>query len=156
MLIVEKLNNQQLHKFKELQEDDLEGYFEAGEPRPLIPEGNYKARVIGYKKKNYRWGEKIEFKFQIDEPCEYKGIELSMYMNVYKKYNPASTYYEAWVIAKGSKPPRKDKMTPRIFLGGLFEVIVTTVKPKHKDGSYKKEILHYSKIDEIKDRIIGQ
>jgi len=155
MLIAEKLSKQQLHDFEEMNEEDFEG-FEAGEDRPLIPEGNYKARGIKYKKKNYRWGEKITLTFQINEPYEHNGIELPMYMNVYKKYQAASNYYEAWVIARGSKPQRNDKMTPRIFLGGLFEVVVTTVKPKHKDGSYKKEIFHYSKIDYLKDRIIGQ
>ena len=149
----EKLSIQQLHEFKKIQEDDFEEYFEAGAPRPLIPEGTYKARVIKYKKQNYRWGEKITLTYQITEPYKYEGIELPMYMNAYKKYHSSSTYYEAWVIATGKIPPRTDRMSPAIFRNGLFEVVVATVKPKFKDGTEKPDCLHYSKIDYLKRRI---
>jgi hypothetical protein len=146
MPLAEKLNNQQLHEFKKIQEDDFEGYFEAGEPRPLIPEGIYKARFIEIQKGQWNGTPKIYLWFQIIEPYEYEGVKIRMLMNAYRKPSNGSNYYKAWVIANGSKPARIDRMSPDIFKGRIFEVFVETVKPKNKAGFYEPESLHYSKI----------
>jgi len=153
MLVAGKLSKQQLHDFEEMEEEGFEGYFEAGEARPFIPEGIYKARCIKIEKGNYYGSPKINLIFQITESYEHEGVEIPMYMPAYKKVPAASKYYEQWIIANGNKPSRKDKMTPLIFKGHLFEAVVKTVKPKNKDGSYKPENLHYSKVDYLKDKI---
>ena len=81
MAIAERLDEQQLHDFEEKEVEGFEGYFEAGEPRPLIPAGIYKARCIKIEKGTYYGIAKIYLRFQITEPYEHEGTKLFMAMN---------------------------------------------------------------------------
>ena len=148
MLVAGKLSKQQLHDFEEMEEEGFEGYFEAGEDRPLIPEGIYKARCIKIEKGIYHGTVKIYLRFQITEPYEHEGAELFMAMNVFKIVPPGAKYYKQWVIANENiNPARKDRMSPSIFKNGIFKAIVRTVKPKDENDS------KYSIIDTLKDRV---
>ena len=149
MLIAEKLSKQQLHEYQEMEEEGFEDYFVAGEARPLIPEGIYKARCIKIEKGIYHGTVKIYLRFQITEPYEHEGTKLFMAMNAFKKVPPGAKYYQQWVIAnEGINSLRDDRMTPLIFKNGIFEVVVRTAIPKNKYAS------KYSVIDSLKCKII--
>jgi len=137
-----------LDEFEGMEVEGFEGYFEAGEARPIVPEGTYKVRCIKFEKGSYHGTVKIYLRFHIIEPCKYEGTELFMAMNAFKTVSPGSKYYGQWVIANDNiKPARKDRMTPLIFKDCIFNAAVRTVIPKHKYGSY------YSVIDSLKDKI---
>ncbi|PKN39053.1 MAG: hypothetical protein CVU62_02325 [Deltaproteobacteria bacterium HGW-Deltaproteobacteria-2] len=153
MPLAEKLNKQQLHKFEELEKQDLEGWFEAGEARPSIPEGLCKVCYIKYDLKNYYGTTKIYLWFQIIEPYEYEGIEIFMAMNAFKKVPPGSKYYKQWVLANNNiNPARKDRMSPSIFKNGTFKAHIKTIT-KNKDGSHKKNSELYSVIDSLIEKL---
>ena len=44
-------------------------------------------------------------------------------------------------------------MPSKIFMNGIFEAVVRTVKPKFPDGTEKPEWFHYSIVDYLKRRL---
>ncbi len=148
MPLAEKLNNQQLHEFEKLHDAGFEGYFEAGEERAFVPEGNYKVHYVKGEMNYYHGTPKIYLWFQIIEPYEHKGTELFMAMNAFKKVPPGAKYYQQWVIANDNiTPARKDRMSPSIFRNGIFNAIVRTVKQRNKNAS------KYSVIDSLTEKL---
>lgn len=151
MLVAEKLSEKQLREYEEMEDEGIE----AGEERPLIPEGTYGVQCIDAVKGIFQHGSfKIFLKFKITSPSIHQGTELFMAMNQYKKVPPGSKYYKQWVIANGYiKPGRKDRMPTAIFKNHYFEAVVRTVKPKHEDKSAMPDCFNYSVIAYLKKRI---
>ena len=85
--------------------------------------------------------------------------ELFMAMNLmdsktkrpFKKVPAGTKYYKNWIIANNNnRPSRHDRMSPRIFEKGIFEVSVKTVRPPYPDGKTElPEGHHYSVVDFI-------
>ena len=133
----------------------------AGEDRKLIPEGRYAAQCIEAKKGmvgqsttkgTYVTTPKIIFKFKLIQG-EFQGEEILMYLNAaYKPFPAGSKFYQCWVIAKGRKPARRDRLALDVFKDHIFTVGVKTVKPKFEDGTEKPETFWYSKVNEIYEK----
>jgi len=134
----------------------------AGEERPLIPEGRYIAQCIGCEKGQSHYNSlKLYLTFSIIDG-EFMGQELFMAMNLidsrtkkpFKKVPVGSKYYKSWTIANfNSRPNRQDKMSPKKFKDGIFEIQVRTVKPKYPDGKAEMpEVFQYSIADYIISR----
>ena len=135
---------------------DWEESFVADDKRPLIPEGKYKAQCIKHEPgRSHHNSIKMFLRFKIIEgPC--METELFMAMNLmdsktgkrFKKVPLGSKYYKSWVIANYGKLPAKgERMSPRIFKSGIFEVQVRTTKPRFPDGTAKPRCFHYSVVD---------
>lgn len=135
----------------------------ADESRPLIPEGIYQVSCVRIEKAASHFRElKMFLHFKIVTPGQYMETELFMAMNMidtktgkpFKKVPRGSKYYEQWVLANNNIfPIRNDRMPPRIFLNGVFEAVVRTVKPKFPDGTNKPDNFHYSIVDYMKRRL---
>ncbi len=133
----------------------------AGEDRKLIPEGKYSVQCIEAKKGmvgqrttkgTYARPPKIILKFRLIEG-QFQGEEILMYFNAnYKPFPAGSKFYQCWVIAKGQKPARRDKMALDVFKGHIFTVGVTTVKPKFEDETERPKPFWYSRVSEIYDK----
>jgi hypothetical protein len=130
----------------------------AGEDRKLIPEGKYTAQCIEAKKGmvgqrttkgTFARTPKIILKFRLIEG-QFLGEVILMYINAdYKPFPAGSKFYQCWVIAKGRKPARRDRMPLDVFKDHIFIVGVKTVKPKFEDGTEKPEPFWYSRVNEI-------
>ena len=135
----------------------LEDDFIAPEKRPLIPERKYEAQCIKVDKhRSHSRSKKIFLKFKIFDGINFDNSPiLFMAMNDPGDKVPVGTkYYENWVIANGNKvPARKDRMPLKVFLNGMFEVHVGTVKPKFPDGEEKPDCFHYSIVRYIKRKL---
>ncbi len=141
---------------KDLSEDPI-----AGEDRKLIPEGKYSAQCTEAKrgwvgqrttKGTFSRTPKIVLRFRLVEGA-FQGEEILMYVNAdYKPFPAGSKFYQCWVIAKGKKPARRDRMTLDVFKGHIFTVGVKTVKPKFEDGTEMPNSLWYSKVGEIYEK----
>lgn len=137
--------------------------FVAGENFPLIPEGTYEVCCIRTEKgRSHFKSLKMFVWFRIIDDGQYMGTELFMAMNLidtrtgkpFKKVPRGSKYFEQWVIAnKNVHPARNDRMSSKIFMNGVFEAVVRTVKPKFPDGTEKPESFHYSVVDYLKRRL---
>lgn len=151
--------NKQIQTEGEQKEDD----FVADEIRPLIPEGIYQVCCIQIEKGTSHFKSlKMFLGFKIVNPGQYMGAALFMAMNLintktgkpFKQVPVGSKYFEQWVIAnKNINPSRNDRMSSKVFINGIFEAVVRTVKPKFPDGSEKPECFHYSVVDYLKKRL---
>lgn len=133
--------------------------FIAPEKRPLITEKKYEAQCIKTEKAySHSSSRKIFLHFKIVDWMNFDDPPvLFMAMNdPGSKPSAGTKYYQNWVIANGNKmPERGDRMSTRIFLNGMFEVYVETVRPKFPDGEEKPECFHYSIVRYIKRRLAG-
>jgi hypothetical protein len=133
--------------------DYFDDDFIAGEKRPLIPTGIYRAQCISVKQIKYYGEARLRLVFKILEG-ESMDVELDMFLNLTdskgKKFRvvpKASNYYKAWVIANNCcVPSRHDRMSPSKFLNGIFRVNVRDARPRNSDGSKMPEGLNYSVI----------
>jgi hypothetical protein len=138
-----------------------EDFLVAGEDRKLIPEGRYSAQCVEAKmgmvgqrtaKGTYAMTPKIILKFKLIQG-PFQGEKILMYVNAdYQPFPPGSKFYQCWVIAKGRKPARRDRMALDVFKGHIFTVGVTTVKPKFEDGTKRPEPFWYSRVSEIYEK----
>ncbi len=146
-----------------IQDEQKEEGFVAAEKRPLIPEGTYHVSCTKVEKgiSHFR-ALKMFLTFRIVNPGQHMGTELFMAINLintktgkpFKQVPRGSKYYEQWVLANNNThPPRNDRMSSRLFMNGVFEAVVRTVKPKFPDGTEKPECFQYSIVDYIKRRI---
>lgn len=161
--VMENLDNVRIYPLEtadKLQKDD--SYF-ADESRPLIPEGIYQVSCVRFEKASSHFRTlKMFLRFKIVTPGQYMGTELFMAMNLintktgkpFKQVPRGSKYFEQWVLANNNIfPLRNDRMSPKIFLNGVFEAMVKTVKPKFPDGTDKPDSFHYSIVDYMKRRL---
>lgn len=135
--------------------------FIAGEDRKLIREGKYTAQCIEAKKGmvgqrttkgTYARIPKVILTFKLIEG-EFQGEKILMYINAdYKPFPAGSKFYQCWVIAKGRKPVRRDRMTLDVFKNHIFAIGIKTVKPKFEDGTEKPETFWYSRVNEIYEK----
>jgi len=138
-------------KFSPNAEEQDDG-FVAGDKRPLIPEGTYNVSCVRIEKGIAHFRSlKLFVHFKIVDPGEFMGTELFMSVNLinsrtgkpFRKVPPGSKYYSQWVIAnKNRQPSRNDRMSHKIFLNGIFEAVVRTVKPKFPDVFFAR---HFSR-----------
>lgn len=143
--------------------EEKDDNFVADDRRPLIPEGEYHVSCIRIEKGIAHFRSlKLFVHFKIVDPGEFMGTELFMSVNLinsrtgkpFRKVPPGSKYYSQWVIAnKNRQPSRNDRMSHKIFLNGIFEAVVRTVKPKFPDGTAQPDCFHYSIVDYLKERI---
>lgn len=152
-----------LNKKIPIEGEQKEENFVADEIRPLIPEGTYQVCCVRIEKGTSHFRSlKMFLEFKIINPGQYMETELFMAMNLleaktqkpFKKVPRGSKYFEQWVIAnRNTHPSRNDRMSSKIFMNGIFEAVVRTVKPKFPDGTEKPECFHYSVVDYLKRRL---
>lgn len=68
------------------------------------------------------------------------------------KIGRGSRLFEAFMVANGGPPQRRDRVSMRVFKGRLFKVWVRTVRPKSPDGKEKPASFHYSVVDQLLSR----
>jgi hypothetical protein len=142
---------------------DVDAYCIAGESPPLILEGIYCVQCDECKEVYYQAynSNKLLLRFRIIEG-QYESTELCMFINLtdprtgkrYKEFTPNTAYYVNWVVANNENlPPRKDRMSYRIFKNKIFEAKVRTTKRRFHDGMAMPKCLNYSVIDYLIKRL---
>jgi hypothetical protein len=128
----------------------------ADEDRLRIAEGVYLAQCIKIEKMRYYRTLKLHLRFKVIDG-EHFGMESNLFINMtdskgrkFKKVPPASNYYKNWVIANyGNPPTRGDRMSPKVFLNGIFRVVVRDAVPRFPDGKAMPDSIHYSVISHL-------
>jgi len=111
----------------------------------LIDEGEYSWQCLSYQEKVSDFGKKLYLHGKIVSESPFHGTELFMVINrAENKIGINSKMFQSWLIANHMmRPKRKDRMSYRIFRGGVFRVKVKTVSNKKKS----KSLLPYSIVE---------
>ena len=123
-------------------------------PPPKIPEGEYTIGFLRAETGILRGKRRVFLWFRIVDPGEHVGKELYLCCPVPEngKFGMGSKLVEAWRIAKGQWPTRRDRLSVNVFRGLYFRAAIKTVM-KNQDGEERPVDQHYSKIDHLIERI---
>lgn len=129
-----------------------------GEPRVLLPEGQYeavcvKAEVVELFK--FGRSRKVFLHFDLYGGV-HAGQRLFMPMATPPKGHKVgrgSKLYANYLIANDQPPGRRDRLSLKVFKNRLFRVMVKTVTPTFEDGRPKPALFHYSVVTELLERL---
>ena len=120
---------------------------------PFIPEFHGKemlAMVMKFDVRKPRRARRrqVYIEFELLEAGKHTGVRVWGVANYGDKPGPGSKYYQWWSIANEGRPSRRDRMTPRRFLGSVFWVRLATVT-EDWDGDERPEATQYTKVKKI-------
>lgn len=139
----------------DVRDEDFENV-NPGEPRFLIPEGEYPAQFIDRELKYYGWGEKLLLHWKIFTSKDLTQFQmLDRFYNVKRdkggrfQFGPLHDYRKDWIAANGGRHPAERCRLPiAIFRHGLFLVEVSSVRQDSKGRSLSPS-LHWSKVSRV-------
>jgi hypothetical protein len=115
---------------------------------PLIPEGEYPARVVAPPKVRRLFdSQRLVLTFEIVQ-SKYVGTRVEFIAEV--RTGKHARFREAWEVANGGPAKRHDRMALRVFKNRLFLVSIRTVT---KNRFQRKRALPYSIVDTILERM---
>ncbi len=120
----------------------------------LVPEGVYEFGFIRAEQARLWTQQKVFLWFKIITAGDHVGKRLYFVANVPSKDRMAmsSRYWQAWTLAAGRRPKRRDKLSTSVFRKKVFLGRVRTVKKKvDKDSKHTARApeQQYSVIDEL-------
>ena len=133
------------------QDTDVSLEFDS-ELAPLLPSGE--EYVVAFLRADKRWmfGKvlKIVMQFEIVMPVQYLGTRLFMAANVPERnrWTMGYKFLQAWMLATGRRPNRRDRLSTKVFRGKYFRARVTVVGKTAKNAS-RATPTHYSIVEEL-------
>lgn len=122
---------------------------------PRIPPGEYSVRFIGARKATLFKRPKLIMEFEVTQH-QHAGARLPMYCALPAPGRPlglSSKLYEAWVLARGVAPSRRDRLALEVFRGRLFRAVVRdVVQGSTTERRSKAPALVYSVVDCLLER----
>lgn len=122
-------------------------------PYPRYEPGRYDAECVSaqiYFDRQFRsWKCALRFSILEDEAPIFCFLHLGS--KAKPTAGPRSEYRRAWIIANGGQPRKRQSLSPRIFTGKIFEVIVGDVA-KRFDGREHPAQAIYSIVRQIVSR----
>ena len=137
----------------------------AGTIYELIAPGDYDAVGVGWRKMYVFKTDKLAVEYEVLVPdatvdLGLRRVRLARFYNV--RPGPErrvlaagrGDYLREWAIVTGRRPLRRDRLSPRIFIGALVRVEVVTVTV---DGRQRPlmDVVQYSRIARIIERRAG-
>ena len=140
-------SNPNLHLIHDDDDDDLLYVVETDDYPKLLPSKikYVEAQVKSIKPEHFPWGTRLAFKCKVDQPAEYQGLILKMYVPIREKWgtNPPT-------VAKIKKLAvlfcRNGRFTKSAFLNHMFRCRLKKVKCDAP----------YTKIDMLEERLTGK
>ncbi len=124
---------------------------------PSIPDGDHYEVVFAKAEKRRMWGqEKLFLWFQMFTQGECVGQRFYMACNVVAKgrWTPSCKFWQAWVLASGHRPNRRDRMSTDVFKNKVFRVRIRKVVKTAKQLDRTPE-QQYSVIDDLVAVVAG-
>lgn len=137
-------------------DDDLEVGTAIGTPPKLPETDEYIVGFIRAEKGKFCGKERIFLWFKIVQPNEHAETELYLCCPVpdNKKFGIGSKFVDAWRVAAGRWPLRRDRLSTKIFRGKYFQASIRTVKHS-QHGVKRPECQWYSKVDRLIEVVAG-
>ncbi|MCX5723544.1 MAG: hypothetical protein NTX84_03295 [Nitrospirae bacterium] len=123
----------------------------------LLPEGDH--YIVGFRRAEqgtFCGAVRIFLWFQIVEPIEHAEKELYLCCPVPSslKFGIGSKFVDAWRIAAGQWPMRRDRLSTKIFRGKYFRASIRSVT-RSQHGDERPVEQHYSKVERLIERVTG-
>jgi hypothetical protein len=137
--------------------EDLDVGTAIGTP-PLLPQGNdYVVGFLRAERGIFCGAGRIFLWFRIIEPIKDAGRELYLCCPVPDdgKFGIGSKFVDAWRIASGAWPTRRDRLSTKVFRGHYFKASIQTVT-RSQHGDERPATQHYSKIERLIERVTGK
>jgi hypothetical protein len=122
---------------------------------PAIPNGDhYQVVLVRVEKKRQYNGEKLFLWFQLMTPGDWVGELFYMVCTIAPqgRWSASHKYWQAWVLAAGKRPPRKDRMSTKVFENTVFRVRMRVVTKTAKQLP-RTPAQQYSVVDELLERM---
>ena len=125
-------------------------------PNPHIPPGEYTANCISYKAaKTFNGRRDIFISFEIYD-SKYEGAVLFMACTYSTgEIRPRHKYYQQWTLAAGRQPNKKESLSPEIFPGRMYRVLVRDTQKRHADVKLMADCVQYSVVESIIEPLTG-
>lgn len=134
---------------------DLEVGTAVGTPLLLSEGDEYVVGFLRAERGTFCGTHRIFLWFRIIEP---KDAEADLYLCCpvpgNGKFGIGSKFVDAWRIAAGQWPTRRDRLSTKIFRGKYFRASVRTVT-RSQHGDERPPGQHYSKIERLIGRVTG-
>ena len=123
---------------------------------PAIPDGEYEVKFVGAEESHQWNSDKIFLWFEMLTPGEWEGKEFFMACNARKdgKWGSSHKYMHAWTLASGKRPPRRDRVSTKVFCDKVFKVRMRTVS-KDANQRARTPAQQYSVVDQLLERVSG-
>ena len=119
-----------------------------------LPDGTYQATLTRHEISEYFGKRKLYLWFKIIEGA-HADKELFMPFPYPLKIKRTSKYYKARLVAaKGIRPARNDRLSPKIFRNKVFTIKIKAVL-KGSEGSLLHVEERYSVVDELIEVSVG-
>jgi hypothetical protein len=125
---------------------------------PAIPDGDQYQVVFTKAETKSQWGQqKIFLWFKMITPGNWISESFYMVCTVPPncRWTPSCKYWRVWVLANGTRPNRRDRMSTAVFRHKIFRVRLRTVRKNAKQIALSPA-QQYSVVDELLDVQTGQ
>ncbi|MGC3973909.1 MAG: hypothetical protein QM771_05935 [Nitrospira sp.] len=112
-----------------------------------LPEGEYVVAYRGFHKGQWFGQRKICLRFEVVEPSNCAGIQVSLFSTFEPSPSSRTKYYTNFVKANGGIPRRGDRMSPKVFKG-YWRAIIAWNSPKNGGHSMPQ-------VTELIERVAG-
>src|SRR5262245_53473665 len=124
---------------------------------PAIPDGDdYLVRFVRAEQ-SHQWNcEKVFLWFELLTPGEWVGTHFFMACNAKSdgRWGPAHKYLQAWILANGAPPKRRDRMSTRVFRDKVFRARMSAVT-QNANKTSRTPAQQYSVVDQLLERVGG-
>ena len=134
----------------------MEFQFDSDIP-PAIPDGeDYEVKFVGAEQSHQWNSEKVFLWFELLTPGEWVGTHFFMACNAKPdgRWGPAHKYLQAWILANGAPPKRRDRMSTKVFRDKVFRARVRKVT-QNANKTSRTPAQQYSVIAELLEQVRG-
>ena len=125
---------------------------------PAIPDGDLYQVVFERAEKKSQWGrEKIFLWFRLMTPGDWLDEKFYMVCTVPPncRWTPSCKYWRAWVLAAGTRPNRRDRMSTAVFRNKIFRARLRKVLKNAKQIT-RTPAQQYSVVDGLLEVLTGR
>lgn len=122
---------------------------------PAIPDGEHYEVKFVRAEQTHQWNsDKVVLWFEMLTPGQWEEAEFFMACNVRLdgKWGPSHKFAQAWILANGERPKRRDRMSTKVFRDKVFRARMRAVT-KDANQRDRTPAQQYSVVDELLEQV---
>ena len=122
---------------------------------PAIPDrDDYEVKFVRAEQSHQWNGDKVFLWFEMLTPGQWAGTKFFMACNAKRdgRWGPSHKFAQAWILANGTRPKRRDRMSTKVFRDKVFRARMRTVT-KDANQRDRTSAQQYSVVDELLEQV---